>query len=432
MTASQPARAPLAAAMLAAGLVSATAASAAGFAIAERSAAGLGNAYAGASATAEDASTIAFNPAGLAHLARRQLVLVGHVIAPRSKLEAGATVTRPTSPPTTVGGGLGGDAGVTAFVPNLYGALPLGDAVVAGIGVYAPFGLATRYDRNWAGRYHAVESDLKTVSVVPSVAVRAGERLALGVGLNIQYAKARLTNAIDFSALGAGDGFADIRGDSWSWGLNAGMIYGLGGGARVGIAYRSRVFHRLEGKADFSDIPPPVLASGRFVDTDASARVELPESLSLSLAVPHGRWTFLADASWTNWSRFERLVVNYAQGAQGPTVTEERWQSSWRFSLGAAYRYSARWTLRMGVAYDQTPIPDAERRTPRIPGNDRRWVALGASYRPNDGVRLDLGYAHLFVSDTPIRNRSTQGHLLTGTYESSVDILGAQLVWETG
>ncbi len=425
MTVSPLARAPLAAA-LAAGLASASLAHAAGFAIVEQSAAGLGNAYAGAAAVAEDATTIAFNPAGLAHVENRQLVLAGHVIAPSTRLKAGATVGG--SPVTN----LGGDAGVTALVPNLYASMPLGSDVVTGIGIYAPFGLATKYDRNWGGRYHAVESKLETVSLVPTVAVRASQRLALGFGLNVQYAKAKLTNAIDFSALGAGDGFADISGDSWSWGINAGLLYTAKEGTRIGLAYRSSVFHRLRGRADFSDIPALVLGLGKFVDTDASARIELPESLSLSLAVPRGNWTYLADVTWTRWSRFDQLVVNYAQGTQGPTITNEKWEDAWRFSLGASYRYSDRWTLRMGVAYDQTPIPDAEHRTPRIPGNDRRWVAVGASYRARDGVRLDFGYAHLFVSDTPIRNTSTQGHLLTGTYESDVDIVSAQLVWEMG
>ena len=465
MTVSPLARAPLTAA-LAAGLASASLAHAAGFAIVEQSAAGLGNAYAGAAAVAEDASTIAFNPAGLAHVESRQLVLAGHVISPSTRLKTGAAVTFPSTA-TTIGGGLGGDAGTTPFVPNLYGAFPLGDGVVAGFGIYAPFGLATKYDRGWAGRYHAVESDLKTVSIVPTVAVRASERLALGVGLNVQYAKAKLTNAMDYSAIclgiasnpaksaltgitlaqcaGAGlttpgntavEGMADVTGDSWSFGVNLGLTYRFGDGSRLGLVYRSSVSHRLEGDADFSNQPSLFTSTptGRslFVDTKASAPLELPDSVSLSLAVPRGAWTFLADATWTNWSRFDQLVISYDRGDQGATVTNENWEDSWRFSLGASYRYGDRWTLRMGVAYDQTPIPDAEHRTPRIPGNDRRWVAVGASYRARDGMRLDFGYAHLFVSDTPIRNTSTQGHLLTGTYESDVDIVSAQLVWEMG
>jgi long-subunit fatty acid transport protein len=41
---------------------------AAGFALIEQSASGLGNAYAGGAASAEDASTISFNPAGMTRL----------------------------------------------------------------------------------------------------------------------------------------------------------------------------------------------------------------------------------------------------------------------------------------------------------------------------------------------------------------------------
>ena len=55
-------------------------AQAAGFALLEYSAQGMGNAYSGAGAVAEDASTVWFNPAGITRLPS-QLQVSGHLVS---------------------------------------------------------------------------------------------------------------------------------------------------------------------------------------------------------------------------------------------------------------------------------------------------------------------------------------------------------------
>ena len=52
----------------------------AAFGIAEQSALGIGNAFAGGAASAEDASTVWFNPAGMTRIKGNQLVLGTHLI----------------------------------------------------------------------------------------------------------------------------------------------------------------------------------------------------------------------------------------------------------------------------------------------------------------------------------------------------------------
>jgi len=83
------------------------------------------------------------------------------------------------------------------------------------------------------------------------------------------------------------------------------------------------------------------------------------------------------------------------------------------------------------LAYDETPIPSPERRTARIPGNDRTWLSFGLTYMLNEQSSIDVGYSHLFIDDTEINNtlESTNAGLnatLTGTYTASVDILSVQ------
>jgi long-chain fatty acid transport protein len=145
----------------------------------------------------------------------------------------------------------------------------------------------------------------------------------------------------------------------------------------------------------------------------------------------------MADVTWTNWSRFDELRIEFDANQNGVTladsVTTESWDDSWRYSLGATYNPSGNLALRAGVAYDVEAIPDAEHRTPRIPGDDRTWVAVGAGYRLTDRLTFDLAYAHLFVADpeinkNPVGEDALRGGL-KGKYDASVDIVSVQLAY---
>lgn len=378
---------------------------AAGFALVEQSASGLGNAYAGQAASAQDASTIFFNPAGMTLLPDRQVVLAGHLIKPQFKFNG--TVS------PAIGGGNGGDAGDFTLVPNAYFAYRLTPDVHLGIGVNVPFGLKTEYDSAWKGRTQAIKSEVKTINLNPSLAWKASESLSLGVGIDIQYAEATLTN------FAGTRGMAKVHGDDYGWGFNLGVLWQPSDATRIGLAYRSEVDHTLEGGATFS---ADTASNGGI-----SADLTLPDSASLSLFHKLNRqWDLLADVTWTGWSDFKELRIVRNNGST-LGLTTENWDDTYRYSLGANYHLNDRITLRGGVAYDQTPVSDAYR-TARIPDGDRTWIAFGGQYRVSDRSTLDFGYAHLFIRDTRINK--TEGTAppitLTGTYEGAVDILSAQ------
>ena len=387
---------------------------AAGFALIEQNASGLGNADAGQAASAQDASTIFFNPAGMTHLPDRQVVLAGHLIKPQAEFSG-------TVSPATVGGGNGGDAGELAVVPNAYFEFRLTPDVSLGVGVNAPFGLKTEYDPTWKGRTQAIKSELKTINLNPSIAWKASETLSLGAGVSIQYAEATLSNSAN------GAGIATIKADdSYSWGYNLGLLWQPTSATRVGVAYRSQVKHKLEGDVSFSIA---AIANGPI-----SADATLPDSASLSLFhALNPKWDVLADVTWTGWSDFKELrIVRNSGVVLG--LTPENWNDSYRYSVGANYHLDDKLTLRGGVAFDETPVPDAFR-TSRIPDEDRTWLAFGAQYRLSDKGVLDFGYAHLFFKDAHI-NKTEYSNLppitavtLSGTYKGSVDILSAQYTY---
>lgn len=430
-------------------------AQASGFALIENSASGQGNAFAGAAAVATDASTVWFNPAGMMRLQDDELVVVGHIIKPNSEFTNGNSTGAALlgSPPLS---GQNDDGGQNALVANFYIVKTLDENAKFGFGVTTPFGLATGYEDTWVGRYHGVETDLKTINFNPSIAFTFNDKLSLGAGINLMLADVTFTSAIDFgslcyaffapgtcSSMGAtpqgADGFADLTADNFNefaWGINLGGLYQITPATRLGLAYRSRVTIDVTGKANFT-VPAAgnfAVASGLFTDTGLKASVTLPDSLSLSLASEQEKWTWLADVTWTGWSSFKELRIVYNNPAQPDSVTTEEWNDTIRVSAGANYQYSDTMVLRAGWAYDETPVPNAERRTARIPGNSRRWLSFGVGYELNKDMMLDIGYSHLFISDTQINNTfessvPTLAATLNGTYEASVDILSAQLSW---
>lgn len=375
----------LAAALAALGM---TGAQAAGFALIEQNASGLGNAYAGQAATAQDASTIFFNPAGLTELKGAQIVGALHAIRPQAEYTSTAGVPS------------GGDAGGLAWVPNFYYARQLGGDLSVGVGVNSPFGLKTEYDAGWAGRAHGILSDLKTINLNPSLAWRANDRLSLGLGVNVQYIEAELTNFVGVTA--------KVTGDDISLGWNLGLLYRLDDASRLGIGYRSKIKHKLEGSLV------------TVATTPAYAEVTLPDTVSLAyFRQLDDHWSVNADLTWTGWSVFENLTVRSLAGAT-LSNTPENWQVAWRVGLGASYKADDQMTWRFGVAFDETPVPDVFR-TPRIPDEDRFWLALGGQYRLSGRGSVDFGYAHLFVKDAGINLAP-----LNGSYDNAVDILSIQ------
>ena len=417
--------------------------SASGFAITENSASAQGNSYAGAAAAAEDASTIWFNPAGMMKLDSNQIVVAGHFISPSSSFTNQGSTNADGSDLL----GDNDDAGIDAFVPNFYWVTAINDEMKFGLGINAPFGLKTEYNDTWVGRYHAVTSDLKTVNFNPSLAFQLNEKLSVGVGLNVMLVDVTLTSAIDFGALlnspGAADGFGDLEGDNLNgidglaYGLNMGVMYDITPKTTLGLAYRTEMDIDVKGTAKFKvpSAAAPVLSSGAFQPSGAlEASITLPQSFSVSIAHDYEVLTVLADITWTGWSSFDELRIEYENPAQPDSVTTEDWDDTFRYSIGLDWRQSEKLTLRTGVAYDETAIPSPELRTARIPGNDRTWLSFGGTYVINPAFTVDIGYTHLFISDTKINNtfESSQPALaatLTGTYEASVDILSAQLRW---
>jgi long-chain fatty acid transport protein len=446
------------------------------FALAEQNVMGLGNAFAGAAAAAEDANTVWYNPAGLARLNFPQVETAIHVIIPSAKFQnanSQAALGQPL-------GGTGGDAGGAAFVPNMYGSMAINSDWHVGIGINAPFGLKTEYDNGWLGRYQALKSEIKTINVNPSVSYKVTDAFWLGAGANYQHFQAELTQNVNytgFMAQGYGqlaaagqipvstipaligatsglDSFLKITGDDYSWGWNVGMMYSFNGDAnndvgagRIGLAYRSKIKFDVVGSATFTNPTPPTLTGAlapynpavaavsngvnqKLVSSGVNLGISMPDMASLSYYQKlNDKWDILGDVTWTGWSAIPEIRIVRTSGSV-LTVLPENFKDTWRFSAGINYQYDDKTVLRAGVAYDQSPVNDTDR-SARLPDNDRTWLTIGGRYKYSTALNFDVGAAYIFVKDGSINNAgypaNIQGNgLINGDYNNHVIVVSAQ------
>ena len=447
------------------------------FALAEQNVMGLGNAFAGAAATAEDANTVWHNPAGLARLNLPQVETAVHVVIPSAKFQNANSQAAALQPL----GGTGGDAGGAALVPNMYGSIAVNDAIHLGIGVNVPFGLKTEYDNGWLGRYQALKSEVKTINVNPAFGWKVTPNFWVGAGANYQHFEATLTNNVNYSgalaqgyaaAAGAGqitpaqaaalsgataglDTFAKITGDDAAWGWNVGAMLSFNGDAnndpgagRIGLAYRSKLKYNVVGSVNFTNPATPTLSGPltplqpvvtvvsntinqtRLNNGGVALDVTMPDSAALSYYQKiNSQWDFLADVTWTGWSSIQELRIKRSDGTT-LSVLPENFKDTWRYSAGVNYYFDDRTVLRAGVAYDQSPVNDLDR-GPRLPDNDRTWLAIGGRYKYSSALNFDVAAAYIFVKDGSINNSGNppsiaSNGLVNGSYDNHVFIISGQ------
>lgn len=412
---------------------------ASGFALLEQSAESQGSSHAGAAARADDPSTLFFNPAGMAYLSGNQVANSFSLILPSATLQSGSLTTGAAFGLRPLGGSAGQDAGTNAVIPTFYGTVQLSPDWHVGLSVTSPFGLVTQYAPNSIARYYGVTSQLETIDVTPAVSWRPLPALSLGAGLIIESAKARESNAIDFGSVLAGlgapvrpgslDGIATNKGSDTALGWQLGLIYEPQPGTRIGIDYRSTIDHKLTGSLTFEGVPLPLTVSPAFQSQASTAKVPLPGNVTVGLAQDVGPFTLLLGATWTQWSVFRQLNVVYGSSA---STTIDRWHDTATVSAGADWRLNDQFTLRGGVAWDQSPVSD-QYRTPVVPDGNRYWISVGGTWNVNRNLALSLAYSHIFVDSTTVSlvdaGPGTVNFLrgnLTGSYSNHIDIAAAE------
>jgi len=267
--------------------------SAAGFAIYEWSA--RGNALGGATVgRADDPSALASNPAGITQLDGLQVLAGFTAIHPVLDIRTGDKWT--TS-----------DEDSLWVPPHIYATWKVNDRYSIGLGTFSRFGLGSVFDEDWEGRYNSYEAVIQSVSVNPNVAVKVTDNLSAAFGVDATYLDITMKKKLNFSSLGPlPDGDADLQADGMGYGFNMALHYQPCQYAKLGLSYRSPVTMKVNGDADFSDIPSGLVGAGFFHDTSASGTVTLPDSFAFGVAMyPTEKLSVELGAVYTLWSKYD-------------------------------------------------------------------------------------------------------------------------------
>lgn len=392
-----------------------------GFALNEQSISGMGTGFAGRSSSADDASTVFGNPAGMSRI-KTQEVTGGLATIDASSDIKDAQGAHP--------GTNKGDMVPFTAVPMGYYVKPIDEHWAFGLGVYAPFGLITNYESGFQGGGFGSESKVQVVTFQPTVSYAFNDRVSIGFGPTIN----RIGGTLESDLPLFGDTHVKIKGDDTALGYNIGVLVQATDTTRVGLTYHSKVNYDLEGHTDITagaNAPSAFLQSNRY---DASLKLETPETVDFSVTQKMtDAWTLYAGSTWTRWSRLKNITVNNegvtaAQGgALSPalfgTITEEQnWRNTWAYAIGTSYQLNKQWVLRTGLTFDQSPTNNTDR-SPRIPTGDRTIYSLGAGYNVTDDLTIDVAYSYLQQKAVTVNN-SNAIDSYSAKYENSANGFG--------
>lgn len=375
-----------AAAMMVAGAF-ATQTYAAGFQLSEQSAIQMGRAMAGAGIVGDDLSAVHYNPAGMTLLSGTRMQATGTWVAVNLDYKGNYGQSE--------NGRLKGQTIPAGFITH-----QINDSLWAGLGLTVPYGMGTEYGEGWEGRERGTESMILTFDINPNLAWKVNDKLSVGGGISLQYAKAELGSGRIVSKNGHTIN-VNVKGDSWAWGWNVGVMFQPVETVRLGLAYRSNISHNADGHTTLNNVPVKpdndlVLTNIR---SDMEVRIKTPDTITFSATWEATDALRLSGtARWSKWSNFHSLDVQNLDlaGTQfSSTVVENNWDDTWFFSVGADYKLNGQWTIRGGIAYETSTIDDKYTRTGTIPDADRWWFAIGSSFHWTKDFQTDVGFAHL-------------------------------------
>jgi len=381
---------------------------AAGFAISEQSPVAGGTGGAGV-ARCSDGSAAWYNPAALADgggwRSSVGLMLAFPMISARALDGAWEEQTEATPPSTPL---------------HVYVSYARGPWA-AGLSFNVPFGSSVRWPEQWAGRFETVSSALQVFRLAPffsfrfrQVRVSAGFHLdvaSLQVKKNLDFVDQEGRVALDLTGVGFG-GHASVFVDLTSW-------------LSLGAVYKSRTDLDLTGTALFD---APAAFSVKAHDQYASAPYQLPDLATIGVRLrPGKRWTALLDIGLAVWSVYDELVVDFEDDATTDLKTQTDWETQVLVRTGAEFKATSWLTVRAGMFYDPTPIPE-DTLAPNSPDSDRLGFSMGAGVALPWGLSVDLFYTHVLMLGQP----STNDENLRAEYAGNLHLLGVGIGWRSG
>lgn len=379
-----------------------------GFQISEQSISGLGRAFAGEAAIADNAAVAVRNPAAMTRFKNNAVSGGFSFIAPMVETNLISSELNISNPPTSTGSENYSKVISSAIIPNFHYIHPMEHELVLGFSAFSNFGLASQYPDYAIAGPSAGESELTTIDFNVNLAYPISPQWQIGGGLSLIYGDASLkrtagslTPVLQSAGLTVPNNTTEIsymKGHGWAIGWNLGLMWNLNEKNRFGLSYRSASDLTLKG--DYRGTSNPATLTNQST-VDGELVLNLPDIMEFSgLHHLNDHWSIHYSAMYVGWDVFKELRGTGAEctssngGASVCLLKEKNWKNVWRYAIGASYHYSSEITLRTGFALDNTPIPN-DYRTMSIPDTDRHWYSFGATYNASKNLSLDAGVSIL-------------------------------------
>ena len=391
-----------------------------GFQLNSQSATGLGRAFSGDAVIADNASSMARNPASMALFEDVSLSL--GLIAIKSMIEVKDTQYHSfNGSGYTSSSSNFDDAGATSFVPNFHLIIPMDEQWTFGTNLYTNFGTRTDFGDSFTGSEYGGETEIVSTNLGLSLSYRLDSRWSLGGGIDFIYGQGTLKRNLSQqlpeslpvhgqNVPVAGQSVLDIdEASGWAVGYNLGVVYELNRFNRFGLSYRYSPSLTVE-------------------DGEKEVTLSLPDMAEFSgyHDIKNSRFAFHYSIQFFRWSEFDKITFKNTI----PSETYYDWKDTYHISIGTTYSLNRTWDLRMGYMYDES-AQDATRSI-SIPDSDRQWFSAGATYRVDSSSNVDIGFAYVLGEDvtveqsTPIPGEGIDLSTLNGTTRADGLLLGIQ------
>lgn len=438
-------------------------ATAQGYSVNEHSACATARAGTGVASPCPDGSAMVYNPAGLTQLKKGENIITAGVtlIAPRGGFTDDTTHQLSTLNNTDYP------------VPSLYLAHGFTDKLAAGVGLYAPYGLATEWSPASEGRFLGYKSVIKNYYIQPTVAYSINKKIQLGAGLDINISSVQLEQHLDlssqpipgvpgvtFGSIGIpyGTDFANVnlQANGTSVGGHFGIIVKPMDQISLGVRYLTQqTVNYTGGTVDFTQIQTNILlpapftipggptlpagtpidqvlyqlafANGPLVDQGASTSITVPSQWTFGVTFdPTPKFKVLFDLTLTQWSSFDTLALAFDTTALNQTLPEN-YNNVTAYRIGAQYAISPKVDARVGFIDHEAAAP-AQTVTPNLPEAARTEFTAGLGFQFSKQFHLDLAY--MYINQADRRGRTVSDNTVTnGLYNFSANLFGASLAF---
>lgn len=353
----------------------------------------MGGAFAG---LANDPSAIYFNPAGITQIIGTSLLGGATIILPSSSF-------RGPSPEIT-------EHKLTKQIFNpihLYATHQINDNLFLGAGIGNNYGLGTKWEDDWVGKYMAVETEIRTFFFNIVASYEIIPQMSIGFGYNLVYGDVIIGRSINLSPFNS-DAYLDLEGDGMGSGFTAGIFVEATKALSLGLSYRSQVTVEFDGDATPSKYPSQF--EGSLPTGPITAPLTTPENITFGIALkPLKNFALTADYQYVGWDSYDKLEVTFKEfnksesGELFKNSSERNYSNGFIARLGAEYKYDKKIDIYAGFLYDSNPVAD-KYLDPTLPDADRIGLSTGCGYKLNNNLTIQASYLFLRFAEREITN----------------------------